>query len=143
MNWQLPAKALHQRAGKGKLNVNVIAAGNEAGFSAHLPYWTPGWRDKLQSVQAAVQPGISRQGIKYFSYIANADAAWWKQPPNTQQHTTTCDRRLPRTFTVVLSIYHVFSTRNANMATLMSDSDMLKQTIQPLQRAEDQKLKML
>jgi hypothetical protein len=82
------------------MNVIMIAVGNEAGFSAHLPYyWTPGWREKLQhSVRDAVQQDIYRKRDKFHSYLANADAAWWTQPPNTQQHTTTHDRRPPRTF---------------------------------------------
>jgi hypothetical protein len=88
LTWQLPANALHEKVIKGKLNMNIrIAVGNEAGFSAHLPYWTPGWREKLQhSVRDAVQQDISMKRDKCRGYIANADAAWWTQPPNTQQH---------------------------------------------------------
>jgi len=48
INWQLPANSLHEKKSRGKYNVNVIAVGNETGFTTHLPFWTPGWRERLQ-----------------------------------------------------------------------------------------------
>jgi hypothetical protein len=135
LTWQLPANALHERVCKGKPNVNVIAVGNEAGFSAHLLpyYWTPGWPEKLQhSVRDAVQQDIARQRDKFCSYIANADATWWTQPPNTQQHTTTYDRRLPRTFRTLPSDLRVHK-RTASVAALMNESDIRR----AIQRAKD------
>jgi len=133
LTWQLPANALHEKVSKGKLNMNVVAVGNAAGFSAHLPYWTPGWREKLQhSARDAVQQDIPRRSDKCRSYIANADAAWWTQPPNTPQHTTAYDRRLPRTFRALPSDLKV-PKRTASVATLTNESDMRR----AVQRAKD------
>eukprot|EP00775_Hariotina_reticulata_P006095 gene6095-biopygen7890 len=82
VKWALPANALHEKAVAGKYNINVIAVGNAEGFRTHLPYWTEGWRDQLKvRVQAALQPRFSQQTTNNSSYIANADAAWWKSPP--------------------------------------------------------------
>jgi hypothetical protein len=94
LTWQLPANALHEKVSKGKLNMNVIAVGNVAGFSAHLPYWTPGWRERLQhSVRDVVRQEISSKIDKCRSYIANADAAWWTRPrtPSSTQLPTIKD----------------------------------------------------
>jgi len=64
INWQLPANSLHEKACRGKYNVNVIAVGNDKGFSTHLPYWSPGWRDNLQSsVRTSVQESFAKTKI--------------------------------------------------------------------------------
>jgi hypothetical protein len=75
------------------------------------------------SVRDAVHQDISRQKGKGRSYIANADAAWWTQPLHTQQHVTTYERRLPRTFRTLPSDLNV-PKRTASVATLMNESDI-------------------
>ena len=129
VKWQLPANALHETASFGKFNVNVIAVGNEEGFSTHLPYWTAGWRDELQHrVREALQQCSPEKPLPQCNYIANADDTWWNLPPCRQQRAEVARfnrkfRTLPKDFSV--------RKKTASITTLMNVSD----TAQAVHRA--------
>jgi hypothetical protein len=96
-----------------------------------------GWLQ--HSVRDAVQKDIVMQRDKCCSYQKRLQlhsqcgrCIWCTQPPITQQHTTTYDRRLHRTFRALLSDLKD-PKRTASEATLTNESDMKR----AIQRAKD------
>jgi ribonuclease HI len=82
VGWNPGGLPLQKQEARCKYNLLVVAVGNQEGYAAHLPYWQPGWADRLhKGVKAALLDGRQGSKLPAGSYLADHGATWWNAPP--------------------------------------------------------------